>query len=256
MRRVVLTLSALLLPLGLAVGQAPPVAPSPQDQRLDSILQRWEQKMTDIQTLAAQLNRIEKDTTFNQTQKFSGFAQYMKVGSGAQAANLALLEMRPEGKNEFSEKILITPTHLYQYSPSAKEIRAHPLPQPKPGQVADDNLTTLLFGVKANEARRRYDLKLVNEDDYYIYITVAARNPQDKADFTRARLVLNKDTFLPRQLWFESANGSEVTWDIPAIRAGVPLDRKQFDAPTPQPGWKMVQGQRNPDVQPRMINKP
>jgi len=65
--------------------------------------------------------------------------------------------------------------------------------------------------------------------------------------------VLNKDTFLPRQLWFEQPNGSEVTWDIPAIRAGVQVNRADFDAPTPPPGWKMVQMPRNADLPPKVI---
>jgi TIGR03009 family protein len=258
MRRVVLALSALLLPWGLVFSQNPPpppvAAPTP-DADLDTFLRNWEQKMVEVTTLAAQLNRVDKDTTFNTTRKYSGFAQYMKVGSGPRAANMAMLEMRPDGRNEIAEKIIITGTYLYQYSPATKEINVHTLPQPKPGQLAEDNLTTLLFGVKAEEARRRYDLKLTNQDQYYLYITVTPRNPQDKADFQRARLVLNKGTFLPRQLWFEQPNGSEVTWDIPAIRAGVDLRRDQFDAPTPPPGWKMVQVPRNADTQPRMINQ-
>ncbi len=256
MRRVALTLSALVLPLGLAVGQTPPAppvaAPSPLDQRLDAYLQRWEQEMAKIQTLAAQLNRVDKDTTFNTTRKFNGYAQYMKVGTGPQSANLATLQMNVEGSNQLHEKIVITPTHLYQFAPSEKEIRVHQVPPPKQGQVGEDNLSTLLFGVKASEARRRYDLKLTNEDNYYLYISVAPRNPQDKADFSNARLVLDKQSFLPRQLWFVTPNGSEVTWDIPAIRAGVQLDRRQFDKPEVPAGWRMVMGQPNKDLQPRM----
>lgn len=255
MRPVALIVSALLLTCASASAQTPPAQPatSPADQQLDRYLQRWEQEMTKIQQLVAQLNRIEKDTTFNTTQKFTGYAQYMKSGTGPTAINLATLEMRSDPKNELIEKFVCTGTFLYQFSPARKEIHAFDLPRPKPGQVAEDNFLTLLFGVKANEARRRYDLKLASEDQYYIYVTINPRNPQDKADFQRARIVLNKDTFLPRQLWFEQSNGSEVTWDIPQIRtADLRLNRSDFDAPTPPPGWKMIQVPRN-EGSPRAI---
>jgi len=255
MCRVVLTLSALLLPWGLAFSQpqAPPAAPPGGDQRLDAYLQKWEREMANVQTLAAQLNRVEKDPVFKSTQKYTGYAQYMKVRSGSRTDNLATLEMRPEGKPEIAEKIVITGAYLYQFQPARKEIQAIALPQPQVGGVSDDNLMSLLFGVKAAEARRRYELKLTNEDQYYIYVSITPRNQQDKADFQRARLVLNKDTFLPRQLWFEQPNGGEVTWDIPAIKSGVQLRREDFDAPKPPPDWKMLQVQRNSDMPPKMI---
>ena len=248
MRRVALILSALLLTCVSAPGQtppAPPVAtPSPADQKLDQYLQRWEQEMQKIQTLYAQLIRIEKDTTFNTTQKYVGAARYMKSGTGPSTLNLATLEMSRENQREIAEKFVCTGTFLYQFSPAKREIHAIELPRREGGQVADDNFLTLLFGVKAAEARRRYDLKLSKEDQYYIYVDVKARNEQDKADFQRARIVLNKDTFLPRQLWFEQPNGSEVTWDIPAIQNGVRLNRADFDAPTPPRDWKLIQEPR------------
>ena len=99
--------------------------------------------------------------------------------------------------------------------------------------------------MRAEEAKRRYVLNLAREDRYYIYVDVTPRFPADRADFQRARLVLNKDNFLPRQLWFEHPNGNEVTWDIPALKTGVPLDRRAFDAPRPPKDWKLVPVSRN-----------
>src|ERR1700720_4127394 len=106
MCRVALVLSALLLASVPALAQNPPAPPvgaanPAADQRLDQYLLRWEQEMQKVQTLAARLDRYEKDVTFNTTQKFAGYAQYMKVGSGTTAMNLASLEMRrvkPDGK--------------------------------------------------------------------------------------------------------------------------------------------------------------
>ena len=97
--------------------------------------------------------------------------------------------------------------------------------------------------MKAEEAKKRYELKLAKEDTYYIYVDITPRSAADKADFQRARLVLNKSNYLPRQLWFEHANRSEVMWDIPNLQVGMALDRRAFDAPQAPKGWKIVAGE-------------
>jgi TIGR03009 family protein len=248
MRVSVIVLAGLLATGALAdaqttpAGKTPPTTTTPaaSSTKLDNYLLRWEQEMKKIETLAAVIARIDKDKSFGSATKYTGSAYYMKSGSGASALNMALLELKQDGKTEIADKVICTGTYLYQFFPAQKEIRAYEMPKPKPGQVAEDGFLGLLFGMKAEEAKRRFILSLFKEDTYYIYVDITPRFPSDKADFKRARLVLNKDNFLPRQLWFEHANGNEVTWDIPRLQAGVALERRAFDAPRVPPGWKLV----------------
>lgn len=221
-----------------------PIAPAaPAGAALDDHLAKWEAAMKRVETLGAQLTRIDKNPTFDEVQKLTGVAYYKKVGTGATAQNLALLEMKLDGQKEAKEKFICTGTYIYSFAPEQKEIRYYELPKPKPGQPADDNLMSLMFGMKADDAKRRYDLKLAKEDAYYIYVDIAPRSAADKSDFQRARLVLNKTNYLPRQLWFEHANRSEVMWDIPNLQVGMALDSRVFDAPQTPPGWKTVAGE-------------
>ena len=138
MRLNLLALSTLLLTLVSAVAQTPPgqtppaqtpptqppayVPPpqhpapppvSPDQVKLDAYMLRWEQEMLKIETLAATLIREEKDTTFNTRVKFVGYAQYRKQSGLSQA----MLEMRPDGKQEVSERYIITGPLLYQFVP-------------------------------------------------------------------------------------------------------------------------------------------
>jgi TIGR03009 family protein len=209
--------------------------------------------MQKVERLAAQLVRIDKDKTFNTTTKLTGYAAYMKAGSGPTALNLAMLEMRKEDGKELAEKFICTGTFLYAFVPAQKEIKVYELPKPKPGQVADDNLMALLFGMRAGEAKTRYDLRLAKEDQYYIYVDIQPRAARDRADFQRARLVLTKDTFLPRQLWFEHPTGGETTWDIPRVQNGAQLDRRLFDSPQEPPGWRKVVVPPESEIKPRVI---
>jgi TIGR03009 family protein len=261
MRTYGLVLTALLLTGTCAEAQTRPATPpakpaakpAASDAALAKYLAQWEAKMGKVTTLSAQITRLDKDKAFETTQKLVGKAQYMKAGTGPSALNLALLEMNLDGKTAIAEKFVCTGTYLYQFVPSAKEIRAYELPKRKPGQVADDNFLSFLFGMKATEAKRRYTLKLAKEDKWYVYIDIAPRFAADRADFARARLVLNKDTFLPRQLWFEHANGNEVTWDIPRVQSGISLNRRDFDAPKPPPGWKLKTVSRTATPTPRVV---
>jgi TIGR03009 family protein len=243
MRLAVMVL-AVVLATGAGVAAqtnpVPPAAPPGADEKLTRYLTSWEQEMRKIQGLSALLTRVDKDFAFKTTTKYNGFAQYLKSGSGATAMNLALLEMKQENKTDLAEKIICTGTYLYAYAVRAKEIRRYELPRPKPGQVADDNFLSFLFGMKAQDAMKKYNIKLAKEDKWYIYLDITPRSAADKQDFKRARLVLNKDNFLPRQLWFVQPNDNESTWDVPRIDTKASIDRRNFDAPTAPAGWKVV----------------
>jgi TIGR03009 family protein len=241
--------------IGLLAQQTnqPPATPplDPKNNRLDALLQQWEEKMKTVDSLSATIVRTKEDKVFNSVETFEGKAKYKKP-------NLASLELRRKDKPDVFEKYVSTGTFLYEFSPANKEVRVHELPPPKPGQVADDNFLSFLFGMRAEEAKRRYDLKLHSEDKYYYYIEVRPRYPADKADFQLAQLALTRSTMLPRMLTFFEPNGNRVTWDIPTIEQGARLAPTEFMKPDLPAGWKLVTAPRvNPagtgQVQPRVV---
>src|SRR5439155_4451401 len=156
MRNSCLALCGVLLLGAVLSAQQPPPASSPAppldpNNRLDALLMQWEAKMKSVQTLKATLTRERIDKVFKTRDTFAGDAKYMKH-------NLALLELKRRDRQDIFEKYICTGTYLYEYNQSNREIRVHELPPPKPGQVADDNFLAFLFGMKAEEAKRRYDL--------------------------------------------------------------------------------------------------
>lgn len=257
MRCYGLVLAALLasLPASAQQAQQPPATPpaAADTKALDDHLAKWEAAMKKVETLGAELTRIDKDPVYDHVQELKGVAYYVKAGAGPSAQNLALLEMTLKGRKEFKEKFICTGTYIYQFLPEQKEIRYYKLPKPEQGQTGEDNnLLSLLFGMKAEDAKKRYELKLDKEDANYVYVYIAPRSAADRSDFQRARLVLNRSNYLPRQLWFEHANRSEILWDIPKLQVGANVPRQWFDAPQAPPGWKLVSGEnrRQPVVRP------
>jgi TIGR03009 family protein len=239
MRTLALALVLLLAVIPALAQQPQPQAPAqpaldPARNPLDAVLVQWEKKMQGVENLAAQLIRTTVNRAFNTTDVYEGYAKYQKP-------NRALMELRKKSDPQVFEKLLFTQNFVYEIRPQDKLIRVHQPPPPKPGQIADDNVMSFVFGMKAEEAKRRYDLVLDKADDpNYIYLKIQPRFPEDKQEFLMARLVLFKRDYLPRQFWYVEPSQNQITYDIPKIEANSPsVTATDFAKPQTPAGWKM-----------------
>lgn len=229
-------------------GAQPPQAQTADDLR--QLLAGWEKSMHSLHTLSAQCMRTEKHKDFGAMEIYTGVAKLMRP-------RYALLEMERKDKpGLLAEKFICTGNFVYQFAPQQKELRVYELPPQKQGQAADDGFLAFLFGMKAADALQRFDLRLVKVDQWYVYVEIYPRTPADKIEFLKARLVLNRDSFLPRQLWFDSPQRVEITWDVLKIESNPKMDRKIFDPPQTPQGWKLVRVPRQPVEAPPRVYRP
>jgi TIGR03009 family protein len=239
-----------VLPLLAAAQQPAPTA----EQMLGFVLTSWEQSMTKLDGFAVTCRRSTADKTFGGVEVYEGSAKYLKGAQGQ--TSRALLEMTNKKDPNKYEKFLYTGTYLYEFVPATKVLRVHDVPQPKAGQLGvDDNIVALLFGMKAEDARRRYQMTWVpdtkDNNKFYHYLQILPRTPADKADFTEARLVLTSKEFLPRQVWYHQPNGNEITWDFENLKrnAEAAIPATAFAPPQQLPqGWRVerIQAQVTP----------
>jgi len=100
-----------------------------------------------------------------------------------------------------------------------------------------------LFGMKAAQAQQRYDMKWIPDDKhnnkFYHYLQILPKNPQDKADFTEAQLVLTSNGFLPRQVLYHQPNGNTITWDFEKVDVTTQIPLTTFAPPQLEKGWRM-----------------
>jgi TIGR03009 family protein len=213
---------------------AQPPAAAPGDAKLAEVLTNWERVMNGMHSLVAQVTRTTVEKTFQTVKVFEGQAKFLKP-------TYASLELRNKSRPEDFEKFVINGQEVYTWAPQSKAIQINRLPK---GQTPDDNVLALVFGMKALDAKKRYQLTLAPAppptDKYYYYVEILPRTPADKADFTRARLVLTVGNYLPRQLWFQQPNGNEVTWDLTKLYTGVDIPRAEFQRPTAPQGWRII----------------
>lgn len=213
----------------------PPAVPtaSPETQRLDQLLAAWEQRMKSIESLVVECSRAEFDKTYNSTELFVGTARYLKP-------NLARLDLQKKSDPNYFEKYVCNGQHLYEYRLKQKMVRVHELPKNSNG-ISDDTFLSFLFGMKAEDAKRRYELRLVKEDQWWIYVEILPRYTADKQEFSKAQMVLyaapQQLAMLPRRLWFQHPNGSEITWEFPKVEPNARLNRQEFVPPQPPKDW-------------------
>ena len=242
MRKSWFALLALSCVVAQGRGQGPargarPSVLDPARSPLDRYLMRWEDAMKNVSSLALRCSRTEKDPVRQTKTTYSGTIHFVKP------TYFFWHMTRADRPGDF-ERFICTGQYIYQYIPTAKELRVYPAPKPgRNGGLAEDSSVAFLFGMKAEQAKLRYNLSLFKEDKLYIYVDVVPLMEVDKADFEKARLVLDKQNFLPRQLWFKHPNAGEVLWDIPAIESNKKIDPRIFAAPPTPKGWKLTQGQ-------------
>jgi TIGR03009 family protein len=226
--------------VSLAALAQQPQSPSPQPQtppldpnnKLDATLLSWEKAMGGISSLYTEVKQQTTDKVRLSIDNFTGEARYLKP-------NKASLYLKNDKKPADFQYLIINGQNAYKFEPTQKEIHIYTLPAAKQGQISDENLVSMLFGMKAVEAKRRYEMQLTKEDQWYFYIQVLPREAQDKADFTRAELVLTKSTSMPRRIWFENPNGNETTWEFTKLQPNVVLKTSDFDQPAPPKEWQL-----------------
>lgn len=185
---------------------ATPQQPAPVNPRLKQLLDQWEQKMKSVNSLDADVDRYETDALTKSQKVARGKVKFLRP-------NRAYMRMNSATDPANYEEYVFTGTYLYEYLPRNKTLNIHEMNN-KPGQIIEDNFLNFLFGMKADEAVRRFDISLAKEDQHYVYFLIDSKFATDRQDFTKARLVLWANTFLPRQCEFEAPNGDVTKWDI------------------------------------------
>ena len=100
----------------------------------------------------------------------------------------------------------------------------------------------LALGPPGRDLKSRFDLRLTNEDDYWIYLEIKPRQQWDRNNFKHMQLVLNRKSFQLRRLWIVQPNYGETTYDLEppnsgsdeamtanSILKGLPEDYKKVD---------------------------
>lgn len=230
-----------------------PAAAAPQlDPKLLAHLNAWEAVMRGANNFYAEVTRVRKDTILKREKTAGGSVMCQKP-------NLAVmrLETRPPAGQKPDpldyEAYICTGKEIYSYDGPVKTVSVIPL---RGTGVGDNLLLEFMSGtLKANDVIQRFDLKLLQEDKYYVYLEIGAKLPKDRAEFRTMILVLHRPdipnkanlAYLPRTVVMRKNNGQEEeTWDFPSPLINVKIDPSAFQYVRPPQDWKVQQAPGTP----------
>ena len=260
MRALGFTLTAVLIGAATTWAQqprapmaptAPPVVPvgAPAPNALDTHLAGWERTMSGIVNFRFEIELTKSDAVFKKEQKYKGVVLCLKP-------NYAILRLDNIGdptKTDY-EAYICNGKSLFRYVGVEKSITEFKLPPPNPngGGGTDNLMLDFLTGLKAVEAKQRFELAVFKEDENYVYLDIKPRRPQDRQEFQLVRMALygpnlKNLAYLPRSvLIVKPGTGDTESFSFTDPRTNLPgIDANVFQYKA-IPGWNVKQAPAQP----------
>lgn len=210
-------------------------APKVDQKPLNDLLNGWEQKSKGMRDLECEFQRVTRDRLFKTEEVEYGKASAIKPYRGR-------LDLMDEKGNP-TQIFIYTGKKIHQYDFAKKQETIHILPdseagagQSMPGPLG------FVYGMSAAEAKARFDLKLIKEfskrGGEFAEIHATPRTQLDQQEYKLAQLVIDKKTYLPKELRIIETNGNEQHWIFDRLETNLkppvspaelePFDRKKI----------------------------
>lgn len=211
---------------GTAPRPAPAAAvPAPVDPRLEALLQAWERQSAQIKTLQGKHERRRYNTVFATESVSEGVYFFEAPDKGRidikgivpnknDVATMKDASGKPFSlEADRSEKWICTGREVLMVDDEQKQFQVFPLPPEMQGINIIDSPLPFLFGMKAAEAKARFDLRLVREDtDKHKALLVALpKQAKDAQNFREAQIYLDTKLFVPALVRLFDPAGTVVT---------------------------------------------
>jgi len=206
---------------------------------MDPLLKAWEQRSARLKSLDVPFTRLDKSPAWDEKVEYKGRACL-------QAPNLACLHFQKvikEGKGDRiveHERIVCTGKEIRQYDYATKQIFVFPLDKSARKRALQDGPLPFLFNMRADEAKARYSMQLLAQNDEAYVIGIAPRLDVDREVFSQALLQLSKKTYLPDRLLLIAPNQKDSQeYQFKSIVSDVAIRPELFQALNIA-GWKVI----------------
>lgn len=229
---------------GPANAKVPTAAEAAAKRReMETLLGLWEQQSARLTSLTVSFIRIDTSPVWNEKIEFKGNAYLQSPGLAClHFQKLTVDPAKPAAPNYVdNERIVCTGTDVLQYDYVTKQIFRFPLNKQDRQRALEEGPLPFLFNMKAAEAKARYTMDLIDQDDKTYLISVLPMLNEDKEVFSSALLLLNKKTFLPDRLVLQSPNQKDnQDYRFSQVLPNQAIDAKYFQANLTIKGWKLV----------------
>jgi|GEM_PF-1434478 len=197
---------------------------------LEEILDRWEAESSKIKTLRGEQSRSEFNNVF-EVETVSEGPFYLEMPDKGridlQAVRFDKKDVSKKKtkdgepfslKSGSSQKWICTGTGILILDDDKKTYQHEDIPEDQQGKNIVNSPLPFLFGMKAEEAKRRYILKLVRDSKDSAVIDATPRQDQDKQNYKIARITLQKKNYLPSQVRLLDPAGLDIVYTFDSIK--------------------------------------
>ena len=219
---------------------APPI--DPDGSRMKLLLAKWAQQSTQLRSLDVRIERVDKSAKWDD-EVYKGRAMF-------KSPNLAWLDFQKvvvaEGKPKKlvpHERIVCTGKEVWQYRSDTHQVFIHELGLQQRQRALQEGPLPFLFNFQADDARKRYQMKLLNEDPKAYVISVLPLLPIDKECFSAAWVELDQTMLLPTQIVLLDPEGKSKKFfkmDRAGIKPNAPVMADNFKGQKLGPPWKIL----------------
>ena len=186
-----------------------PVQTAQSMAKRDQILEEWEVKSAKIKTLHGNHTRRSVNTVYEQVAVSKGrfFLETPDKGridlEGVKPAKDAVSTYKNSSGKPYavvegqSERWICTGDDIVMVNEADKSYEILPIPENQKGANIIHSPLPFLFGMKADEARERFDIFIGQTTAVEVYLTVYPLEEQDYANYTKAQIILDRTTYLP-----------------------------------------------------------
>jgi TIGR03009 family protein len=244
----------------LAQGQQQAAAPQPA-MDMGQLLKLWEGQSAKLKTLELSIYRIDEHKAWGDIEHYSGHAAFrapqlafldfrkVKMQEQADPKDKKKKVLAPVKKNNKIESvpyetIVCTGQEVWHYRYDVKQIYIFPLDKDQRKRALEEGPLPFLFNMRADDARRRYQMVLQQEDPKRYLVKIIPLLKEDKESFSVAWVYLDKDYLLPTRVYLLAPDKkSSKDFQLSQIKPNQPVDEKFFVGVDPGRGWKV---ERNP----------
>jgi hypothetical protein len=221
-----------------------------EPSRIDQVLARWETQAAGWRTINVRFTREDHEVAWGTRNEFAG--TLLVKDAETAAVDFA----KPGDPATLVECLVWVNSEIRQFDAKTRQIFLFPRPKDIPSRLPDAICLPFLFGRKAAELKRDYDIHLVNEKEKSYVIRFDAKNHAaaptlPKGDlfariawttqwFHAIYIELDKETMLPRALVLVDPNGKDrKTYRVTSIRLNEPIPEAVFEVRAVK-GWKVI----------------
>jgi TIGR03009 family protein len=236
-----------------AAAAAPAPAKPVDPARMEWLLKKWEQQCAKLKTLDVTILRIDDAPAWGDKDYYEGRALF-------KSPNLAFIDFNriklddkkkpmrdPQTKKWVStpyERIICTGDEVWQYSSDTQQIFVFPLEKDEQKKAVEEGPLPFLFNMRADDAKKRYQMTLMSEDEKSFGVSIKPKLKEDKESFSMTFLSLDRTYLLPVRILMLSPDGkSSKDFRLGPMFPNRAVNDRNFQGKPLGPPWKLV---RNP----------